>query len=95
MTETNNNNSIESKFVILREDLAKLFGIHVRTLDNHLRAAEETYPEKECLRRKFGVKWFCFGDELTEVITLIALATAGNENLEELSDEENRLVDEA
>ena len=99
MTENNNNmndiNSIEKKFIILKEDLARIFDVHVRTVDNHLKDAAEKYPEKECLRRKLGSKWFCFGDELREVITLTSSASHETSDSDNLTEEERSQMDEA
>tara|TARA_B100000963_G_C22338312_1_gene541772 strand:- start:316 stop:660 length:345 start_codon:yes stop_codon:yes gene_type:complete len=99
MTENGNNmdsiNSIEKKFIILKEDLARIFDVHVRTIDNHLKDAAEKYPEKECLRRKLGSKWFCFGDELREVITLTSSASRETSEYDNLTEEERNQMEEA
>jgi|13_taG_2_1085334.scaffolds.fasta_scaffold268628_2 transposase len=52
------------------KDIAKIFDCHERTIQNHIKEVRQSNPKNPKLNNFMGNKWYCFENDLKEVLGL-------------------------
>ena len=63
------------------KDIAQIFDCHERTIQNHIKEIRMKDPENPIINNFMGNKWYCFENDLKEVLSLCSkLRTDKSEN---------------
>ena len=93
MTETKKG-PIKPSDIYFYKDIAKVFDVHEKTIYRKIKDAKEQFPDKEILFRRIGSKWYCFEEDLREVLELISIVSQNDREDPSLTDEELKLAEE-